>query len=59
MECHRFSYIALLLLLATLFGAVSCAVNPVTGEQEIMLLSESDEIRLGRKTDREIEKTYG
>jgi predicted Zn-dependent protease len=48
-----------MLLLAALFGAVSCAVNPVTGEQEIMLLSESDELRLGHKTDGEIEKTYG
>jgi predicted Zn-dependent protease len=59
MECQRFPCVALILLLATLFVTTSCAVNPVTGEQEIMLLSESDEIRLGRKTDGEIEKAYG
>lgn len=37
----------------------SCAVNPVTGRQELMLLSEKDEIRLGRETDEEIVKQYG
>ncbi|MGB9630044.1 MAG: M48 family metalloprotease, partial [Thermodesulfobacteriota bacterium] len=37
----------------------SCAVNPVTGKQELMLLSESDEVRLGRETDAEIVKHYG
>jgi predicted Zn-dependent protease len=34
-------------------------VNPVTGEQELMLVSESDEIRLGRNTDGQIANTYG
>lgn len=37
----------------------SCAVNPVTGKQELMLLSERDEIRLGMETDGEITKQYG
>lgn len=37
----------------------SCAVNPVTGKQELMLLSERDEINLGRETDGEIIKQYG
>ncbi len=37
----------------------SCAVNPVTGKQELMLLSERDEINLGRETDVEIVKQYG
>jgi predicted Zn-dependent protease len=37
----------------------SCATNPVTGRQELMLLSESSEIRLGRQTDEEIANTYG
>jgi predicted Zn-dependent protease len=36
-----------------------CAVNPVSGRQEFMLVSESDEIRLGKATDSEIARTYG
>ena len=59
MENHRLHHVACIVLLIALFGASSCAVNPVTGEQELMLLSESEEVRLGRKTDVEIEKTYG
>ncbi len=37
----------------------SCAVNPVTGRQELMLLSEQDEMHLGRETDRDIIRQYG
>ncbi|MFC1885072.1 M48 family metalloprotease [Thermodesulfobacteriota bacterium] len=37
----------------------SCAVNPVSGERELMLLSEEDEAKLGSKTDKEIVKQYG
>jgi len=55
------------ILLLFFFGGVlclnflipSCAVNPVTGKQELMLLSEEDEIRLGRETDVEIIRQYG
>ncbi|MDI6764470.1 MAG: M48 family metallopeptidase, partial [Thermodesulfobacteriota bacterium] len=46
-------------LLCLLFLIPSCAVNPVTGKQELMLLSERDEISLGRETDVEIVKQYG
>ncbi len=38
---------------------ISCAVNPVTGKRELMLLSEADEISLGQQTDQEIVQTYG
>jgi predicted Zn-dependent protease len=38
---------------------VSCAVNPVSGKRELMLLSDSDEIDLGRQTDAEIVQEYG
>ncbi len=41
------------------FFLISCAVDPVTGKHELMLLSESDELRLGRETDAEIVKQYG
>lgn len=36
-----------------------CAVNPVTGRQQVMLLSESDEARMGSATDKDILETYG
>ena len=36
-----------------------CAVNPVTGEKELMLYSEQDEIQLGIQTDKQIQATYG
>ncbi len=49
----------LLLTVSLLFGIYSCAVNPVTGRQELMLLSESDEIKLGRETDVQVIKEYG
>lgn len=38
---------------------LSCAVNPVTGKREFMLLSETDEIQLGKQTDVDIVRQYG
>jgi predicted Zn-dependent protease len=49
----------LLLIVSLLFGIYSCAVNPVTGRQELMLLSESGEIKLGSETDVQVIKEYG
>jgi predicted Zn-dependent protease len=37
----------------------TCAVNPVTGKRELMLLSEADEINLGRESDQGIVQIYG
>lgn len=37
----------------------SCATNPVTGERELMLMTEADEISLGAEADQEIVATYG
>ncbi|MBS1237797.1 MAG: peptidase, partial [Deltaproteobacteria bacterium] len=37
----------------------SCATNPVSGGPELMLLSESEEIQLGKQTDTEVRKEYG
>jgi len=59
MEHARFIkpvFISLTLLLAFF---ISCAVNPVTGKTELMLLSESDEIQLGQQSDKEIVSQYG
>ncbi|HNW60438.1 MAG TPA: M48 family metalloprotease [bacterium] len=38
---------------------IACAVNPVTGKRQLMLISESDEIALGKQSDAEVIATYG
>jgi len=50
----------LLLILGLVFylGA-GCAVNPITGEQELMLFSEKQDIEIGRQYAPEIEKQLG
>ncbi|GAB4372131.1 MAG: M48 family metalloprotease [Calditrichia bacterium] len=53
---HFRKYFALVVLLALV---ISCAVNPVTGKRELMLLSEAEEIQLGKETDVSIVQTYG
>jgi predicted Zn-dependent protease len=50
---------AVLLLLILLLSAASCAVNPVTGKKELSLISESQEIALGKQTDIEVRQQYG
>jgi predicted Zn-dependent protease len=47
------SYFFLLLL------AAACAINPVTGKYELSLISEQQEISLGKETDVEIRRQYG
>lgn len=37
----------------------SCAMNPVSGGPELMLLSDSEEIQLGKQTDVQVRKQYG
>lgn len=44
------------LLIVTLSG---CAENPVTGRQNLVLMSANEEIRAGREADAEIRKEYG
>lgn len=48
---------AAILILA--FLAVSCAVNPVTGKRELSLISEGQEIEMGKQTDAEVASQYG
>lgn len=55
MWCLKY-FLRLLILLIFL---LSCAVNPVTGKRELMLLSESDEIQLGTQSDGDIVAQYG
>jgi predicted Zn-dependent protease len=39
--------------------AASCATNPATGKRQLMLMSEQDEIQLGRTSDQEVRKEMG
>ncbi len=48
-----------LFLLATALVGYSCAVNPVTGNRELMLMSEEQEIALGKQSDPAIIAQYG
>lgn len=48
--------VAAALLIAGLFG---CAENPVTGRQNLVLMSAADEVRAGREADAEIRKEFG
>ncbi len=52
--------ILLFLLFPGLFlWNVSCAVNPVSGDRQLMLLSEDQEKELGRQTDAQVISEYG
>jgi len=48
--------LSILLLLLALTG---CATNPVTGEQDIVFMSEEQEIDIGRKSHAEVLQAYG
>jgi len=47
------------LLAALLLTAAACAVNPATGRREFSLVSESEEIQMGREADPEITASLG
>lgn len=46
-------------VLLTAAVCAACATNPVTGQRELALMSEEQEIQLGRQSDAEIRKTMG
>jgi predicted Zn-dependent protease len=45
--------------LGLLAVAVACAVNPATGRREFMLVSEDEEIQMGREADPQVIAAYG
>ena len=47
------------LVLAALLVLAACAVNPVTGRKEIMLISESAEVEMGKSADQSIRAQFG
>jgi predicted Zn-dependent protease len=47
------------LLLAATVLAAACASNPVTGQREVSLISEAEELEIGRRGDAEIRREMG
>ena len=50
---------AAVLCLGIALLAAACAINPVSGKRELMLISENQEIELGKETNAEIGQEYG
>lgn len=48
-----------LLLVAMSLIPVNCAVNPVTGKSQVMLMSEEQEIKMGKEYDPQIVAAFG
>ena len=47
------------LCFSLIFLTMACAINPVTGKKELSLISEQEEIALGKQTDGEIKAQFG
>ena len=50
--------LALALVPALHLGLASCATNPVTGGQDFVLVSEAQELRIGRQVDAQVKQRY-
>lgn len=50
--------LSFLLLGITALSLVGCAQNPVTGKQDFVMMSEAQEINLGRQADADVRKQY-
>jgi predicted Zn-dependent protease len=48
-----------LILIVPLVVIPSCAINPVTGERQLMLMSEAQEIQMGKEYDPQVISTFG
>ncbi len=59
MKITMLGKIRLLILSLTSCLFVGCAVNPITGEEELMFISENQDVEIGRKYAPEIEKQLG
>src|SRR5512133_1974242 len=52
-------FVKIILLFAVVMTVYSCAVNPVTGKRQIMLISEKQEIAMGLAYDPQVIATFG
>lgn len=55
-EIHR-TWLAAVLLLALAAGG--CSVNPATGQRQLAMMGEAQEVEMGRQADREISGAFG
>jgi len=53
---HRSKIVFLVFILVF---AIACAINPVTGQKELMLISEAQEIQMGQETHESIRQQFG
>ena len=51
--------VQIVLLFITILVVISCAVNPVTGKKQLMLMSEAQEIQMGIAYDPQVIATFG
>jgi len=51
--------VLILSFVAAIFLVISCAINPVTGKKQLMLMSEAQEIQLGISYDPQVIATFG
>jgi hypothetical protein len=59
-EALNRSTVAIAVLCAALTaGLGACATNPVTGERQLSLISESQEIQIGRRAPPQVEQSIG
>ena len=58
MKGRNLQWMAVLFTVSVMFF-ISCAVNPVTGKKQIMLMSESQEVQLGLTYDPQVIATFG
>jgi len=56
---HRMLRVPILLSLFAGIAASACAINPATGNKELMLVSEAQEIQMGRQADSAVVLTIG
>ena len=47
------------LLVAAILIVISCAINPVTGKKQFMLMTEAQEVQLGAQYDPQVIATFG
>ena len=52
-------YIVYMTTMLLFFAVIGCAVNPVTGKREVMLISDAQEIELGKNADPDIRWQFG
>src|SRR5262245_18418990 len=59
MRLHRISSPPLIVAVVLAAILAACATNPVTGRRQLALISESQEISMGREGSQEVERTLG